>query len=333
MTVVEQKLSRIAPGPAALQGAAESLHPVLQRAGGNAAFAADEFFSACISNPHTRRAYGRAVSRFLDWCELQGLDLAAVTPGAAGRFIEELPGSAATKNQARAATKQFCDCLVQRHAMMLNPFATVRSQRYRTDGKTPEITIGQARELLASVDLSTLTGLRDRAVLGTLIYTGARVGAVARLRLGDLHDRGDGQQALRFLEKNGKDREIPVRHDLTEWLAAYLSAAGIADDGPEAPLYRAALSLRPERGHPLSDRPMSAHLIRIMVKRRLKKAGLPTNLRPHSFRVLVVTDLLSQRVPLEEVQYLAGHSNPQTTQLYDRRRRRVTRNIVERISV
>ena len=48
---------------------------------------------------------------------------------------------------------------------------------------------------------------------------------------------------------------------------------------------------------------------------------------------MVVTDLLSQNVPMEDVQYLAGHSSPRTTQLYDRRRRRVTRNIVERISV
>ena len=61
-------------------------------------------------------------------------------------------------------------------------------------------------------------------------------------------------------------------------------------------------------------------------------AGLPPIFNPHSFRVLVVTDLLSQDVPLEDVQYLAGHANPSTTQIYDRRWR-VTRNIVERISV
>lgn len=317
------------PGPS-LRGAAVVRHPALQRAGGNAAFAADEFFSACVSNEHTRRAYGRAVGRFLDWCESAGLELSAVSPGAAGRFIEELPGSAATKNQSRAALKQFCDRLVQRHAMALNPFATVRSMRYRTDGKTPEITIGQARELLASVEVSTVTGLRDRAVLGTLIYTGARVGAVSRLRRRDLQDQGT-QQTLRFLEKNGKDREIPVRHDLGEWLAEYLSASGIEDPG--AWLYQAALPVKPRPGQALSGKQMTDHLIRIMVKRRLKAAGLPATLRPHSFRVLVVTDLLAQHVPLEDVQYLAGHSNPQTTQLYDRRRRRVTRNIVERISV
>ena len=54
---------------------------------------------------------------------------------------------------------------------------------------------------------------------------------------------------------------------------------------------------------------------------------------PYSFPALVVTDLLSQDVPLKDVQYLAGHANPRTTQIRDRRRRRVTRNIVERISV
>ena len=68
-----------------------------------------------------------------------------------------------------------------------------------------------------------------------------------------------------------------------------------------------------------------------MLKTRLAAAGLPTHLTPHSFRVMVVTALLSQNVPVEEVQHLVGHSHPSTTQLYDRRRRRINRSIVERI--
>ena len=70
-----------------------------------------------------------------------------------------------------------------------------------------------------------------------------------------------------------------------------------------------------------------------MTKRRLKTAGLPGHFSPHSFRVTTVTDLLEQDVSLEEVQYLAGHSDPRTTRIYDRPRRKLTRNIVERISL
>ena len=66
----------------------------------SACLAADEFFSARISNPHTRTAYARQVSRVLTWCEDEGLELHQVTPGLAGRFLDELPGGAPTQNQA-----------------------------------------------------------------------------------------------------------------------------------------------------------------------------------------------------------------------------------------
>jgi integrase/recombinase XerD len=79
---------------------------------------------------------------------------------------------------------------------------------------------------------------------------------------------------------------------------------------------------------------MAANDIYRMVKRRLRDAGLPTwQLSCHSFRATTITDLLTQGVPLEDVQYLAGHADPRTTRLYDRRQKQVTHNIVERISV
>jgi len=69
-------------------------------------------------------------------------------------------------------------------------------------------------------------------------------------------------------------------------------------------------------------------------KRRSRDTGLPARqLLCHSFRTTTITDLLTQRVPLEDVQYLAGHADPRTTRLYDRRQKQVTWNIVERISV
>ena len=302
---------------------------VLVRAGKAACFAADEFFSSRISNPHTRTAYAHQVSRFLAWCEEQGLELRQVTPGQAGRFLDELPGAAPTKNQALAALRHFFDVLVARHAALLNPFHSVRGVRHPFgEGRTPEATVEQARRLLASIQTDNVYGLRDRAVLGTLIYTGARVGAISRFRMQDLRDNGN-HRSLQFSKKGGKSREVPVRHDLDEWIAAYLEGCSLTTAPKTSPLFRAGQ----RRGSPLTDRAMSPLAVQLMLKRRLRAAGLPKILSPHSFRVLVVTDLLSQNVPLEDVQYLAGHAHPRTTQIYDRRRRRVSRNLVERISV
>ena len=107
------------------------------------------------------------------------------------------------------------------------------------EGKTPEISIEQARTLLASVDTGHVVGLRDRAILATLAYTACRAGAVAKLRLGDFQH--DGQQyVLRFQEKGGKSREIPVRHDLEGFILAYVEAAGIAGEAKDSPLFRAS---------------------------------------------------------------------------------------------
>jgi site-specific recombinase XerD len=186
----------------------------------------------------------------------------------------------------------------------------------------------QARRLFRSIHTDHIVGLRDRAIIGILVYTAARVGAVARLRGRDYIDAGD-QYCLRFTEKGGKSREIPVRHDLQQFMTSYLAAAGAASAPPDAQLFRTAI----RRTKRLTDSPMTAGDIGRMVKRRMRDANLPARLSPHSFRVATITDLLSQGVPLEDVQHLAGHADPRTTRLYDRRQRRVTRNIVERISI
>jgi integrase/recombinase XerD len=278
---------------------------------------------------HTRAAYDLAVRRFLAWCEEKGTTLHRVTPGLVGDYFDQHPGSVPTKKQHLAAIKGLFDALVVRHAVVLNPAASIRLERYQViEGKTPEITVAQARTLLASIDTSHVVGLRDRAAVALLIYTAARVGAVAKLRLQDFQHDGS-QYVLRFQEKGGKSREIPVRYDLERFIVEYLDAAGIRDEPRESPLLRTAI----RKTKALTDRPMSGVYLGWMLKRRLKDAGLPLRLSPHSFRVATITDLLTQGVPLEDVQYLAGHSDPRTTRLYDRRQKKVTRNSVERISI
>lgn len=326
------------------RGAAD-LPAIVADAGGNARFAYDEFFNAQIENDHTRRAYRGAVHRFLRSCERQGLALQQITPAIVGAYIRGLQAesrrgirgpimpqavSKPTKKLHLSAIRHFFDRLVVRHAVVLNPAASVRAPRHSVvEGKTPALTPEQARQVLAAIDTSTVVGLRDRAIIGVLVYTAARVGAVAKLRRTDYY--ADGRQhCLRVDEKGGKSREIPVRHDLEEFIEKYLTAADIAPEGGDMPLFRTAV----RRTRQFTHHGMTANDVFRMVKRRFADAGLPaSHLTCHSFRATTITDLLDQGVPLEDVQYLAGHADPRTTRLYDRRRRQVTRNIVERISI
>ena len=302
---------------------------LIQNAGSAAQFAWEEFFYGAIRNPHTRRAYGHATKQFLAWCHTRGLELHQVSPRDVGHYFDGLGVATVTQKLHLAAIRRLFDFLVNRHAVLLNPAATVSTERHQAiEGKTPEIAVDQVRRLLASIDTETVVGLRDRAIIAILVYTAARIGAVSKLQRQHFYDAGD-QHCLRFNEKGGKSREIPARHDLQRYLSEYLAAAGLADAEKQTPLFLAAV----RRTGVLTTTALTSGDMGRMIKRRMRDAGLPSRLSPHSFRVTTITDLLSQGVPLEDVQFLAGHADPRTTRLYDRRQRRVTRNIVERISI
>jgi integrase len=275
------------------------------------------------------------VNRFLAWCEDQELELGRVPPGAVAGYLRSLttrtdtPASKPTQKLHLAAIRQFFDRLVIRHAVILNPAASVKGPKHQvSEGKTPAITPEQARHVLHSGDTSHVVGLRDRAIIGVLIYTAARGGAVAKLRLRDFYT--DGRQYLfRFDEKGGKVRDIPARHDLEGYVLEYIRGAGLAGEPAHAPLFRTVKG----KTKTLTANGMKGKDVLRMVKRRFRAAGLPESLTCHTFRATTITDLLDSGVNPGDVQDLAGHADPRTTRLYDRRTREVTRNIVEKISI
>src|SRR4051794_11565477 len=212
--------------------------PAIVAAGAGAEFAWDEFFKGQLATAYTRRNYAHAVRDFLTWCDHpdRQIPLIRIAPGDVGDYLASLELATPTKKLRLAALRKFFDVLVIRHVVILNPAASVRAERYTTvEGKTPEIGTAQARDLLKSIDASDLVGLRDRAIIAVLIYTAARVGAVAKLTFKSF--RHDGTQySLRFAERGGKAGEIPVRPDLERLLLACIQAAGIT----EGPLFRPA---------------------------------------------------------------------------------------------
>ena len=189
----------------------EGLPDIILRAGPKAAERTVEFFTAQIRNPHTRAAYGTAVTRFFTWCDARGLELAQISPVAVAAYIDDMHDRyrAPTIKQHLAAIRRLFDWLVTGQVMPTNPAASVRGPTHvvRT-GKTPVLQPAEARQLLDSIDTSTLPGLRDRASAGRDRSTALRsVSAVIGMRVEDYYQQ---EQAL-VAAAPGKRREAPLR--------------------------------------------------------------------------------------------------------------------------
>jgi site-specific recombinase XerD len=130
---------------------------------------------------------------------------------------------------------------------------------------------------------------------------------------------------LRFKEKGGKEKELPVHHKLEELLDQYLKASGLEKE-PQSPLFPASIG----KTGKLSRRPLVRTDAADMLKRRLKQAGLPAHYSPHSFRATGITNFLENDGTLEAAQRIAGHADSRTTKLYDRRGQKVLLEDMER---
>jgi site-specific recombinase XerD len=132
-----------------------------------------------------------------------------------------------TVKQHMAAIRMLFSWLTEKGVLAMNPAREVKTERFsRTEGKTPAFVEGEVQKLLEAVETSTHTGLRDRALLGVLAYTFARIGAVVNLKVEDYYPSGK-RFLLRFKEKGGKEKELPVHHKLEELLDEYLKVTGL----------------------------------------------------------------------------------------------------------
>ena len=302
---------------------------LIERAGPSTKKKFFEFLTVPIRNKNTRLAYYRAIQQFMTWLERAGYQhLEDIEPITVAAYIETLQRQAAppTVKQHMAAIRRMFSWLTEKGVLAMNPAREVKTQRFsRTEGKTPAFVEGEVQTLLNSIDIFTHVGLRDRALLGTLAYTFARIGAVVRLKVEDYYPSGK-RFMLRFKEKGGKEKELPVHHKLEELLDEYLQATGLANE-PGSLLFPAAV----RKTGKLSRRPLRRTDAADMLKRRLKQAGLPAHYSAHSFRATGITNFLENDGTLEAAQRIAGHADSRTTKLYDRRGQKVLLEDMERI--
>jgi site-specific recombinase XerD len=302
---------------------------LIVRAGDQAAYRFIEFFTATIHNPNTRRAYYQAVRQFCDWCDNRQIELTQLNPVLVAAYVHDLEQSvsAPTVKQHLAAIRMLFDYLVTGHVMAINPAAAVKGPKYVIKiGKTPVLTAAETRELLDSIDTATLTGLRDRALIGIMVFSFARVSAVVGMNVSDYFQKGK-RWWFRLHEKGGKYHEVPAHHKAEEYIDEYLAIAGIAD-AKKTPLFRSA-----SRQRLLTERRLDRREVWGMIKRRARQADLPENICCHTFRATGITTYLENGGTIERAQQIAAHESPRTTKLYDRTQDEISLEEVERIRI
>ena len=260
----------------------DAVPALIAAAGERASLRFLEFFATNIRNPHTRRAYGRAVAGFMTWCDVNRVgSITAVQPLHVAAWIEQQTRehAASTAKLRLAALRHLFDWLVTGQVMPTNPAGSVRGPAHVVKvGKTAVLAPKEARALIDRIEITTPVGLRDRALIGLMVFSFARIGAALGMKVEDVFTQ-NRRLWVRLREKGGKAHAMPCHHNLETYLLAYIEGAGLAED-PKGPLFRTI-----GRGTGLLTRtPLPQANAYAMIGRRAAAAGIATKLGNHSDR-------------------------------------------------
>ncbi|MHB8887136.1 MAG: tyrosine-type recombinase/integrase [Methylovirgula sp.] len=170
-------------------------------------------------------------------------------------------------------------------------------------------------------------GLRDRALIGLMVYSFARIGAALGMKVEDVYVQ-NRRLWVRLHEKGGKRHEMPCHHNLEAYLHAYIDGCGFAGDAKGA-LFR---TIARGTGQ-LSTTPLPQANAHAMIRRRAAGVGIETKIGNHTFRATGIAAYLKNGGTLEKAAAMANHASTRTTQLYDRRCDEVSFDEVERVVI
>lgn len=227
-----------------------------------------------------------------------------------------------------AAIRKFYDYLVVGQIVPSNPSLSVRGPKHRQKkGQTPVLTKEEAKTLFNSFDISTIIGLRDRALAATMFYSMGRVSVVLNMRIKDFYSVGEIYK-IRLYEKGNNEHEMPVHHTLERYIKTYIEKAGMTHD-KNALLFRSCG--QGKANNELLEKPLSRQNAWVMIRKRVKQAGIKREICNHSFRASGITIYMENGGELHKAQEMANHASIKTTAMYDHSKDKNTIDEVERI--
>lgn len=279
----------------------------------------------------TRNGYSRDLAQFLRFSKMPRGEweyLAALRPGHVAAWRDHLLGRGLTNtavSRKLSVVRSLFGYLQKYGYTGANPADTafVAAPVPPRDGKTVALTPADCRRLLDAPPPETPEGVRDRAILAALAFTGCRVGEVTRLRVSDVKASG-GHRVLEVRGKGGKERRVPLHPEAVERLEAWLDVVGRDDLG--GALFRPVRTARGKGSDGFLPSPLTRRGIQYLVARYVKRLGLDPNVTVHSFRVTALTTARERGADLVDLQDFAGHADPRTTLTYIRNRDRLSRS-------
>lgn len=270
----------------------------------------------------TQENYTRFLRKFFTWLKetgLEGLEPASLTAEHIWQYKVYLSRHSdprtkktlkkTTQNYYLIALRSLLGFFVEKDINSLPP-SKVKLAKDKADKEIKFLTLEQLSRLLSSPSVTTIIGLRDRALLETLFSTGLRVAELAALNRDQLRIKDETEDIeTAVIGKGSKIRTIYFSGRSVKALRVYLNERKDFDD---------ALFINYRRGAQKGSttRRLTVKSIEDIVKKYVKMSGLPVMATPHTLRHSFATDLLNQGVDLRTVQEFLGHSNIATTQIY-----------------
>lgn len=254
---------------------------------------------------NTLQAYRRDLNGFAGWLNRQGVGLLQADEGLLNGYFgaRHAQTKATTANRRLTVFRRFFHWALQQGMVAADP--TLRLLAARQPPRLPgTLTQEQVEALLAAPDVSTVLGLRDRAMLELMYASGLRVSELVGLKVFQV---SGSEGVVRVLGKGSKERLVPMGEVAGEWLQRYLMES------------RSAV-LAGQQTQDLFVTRRGSAMTRVMfwmlVKKYAAAADIVVPLSPHTLRHAFATHLLNHGADLRVVQMLLGHADISTTTIY-----------------
>ncbi len=248
-------------------------------------------------------SYARDLARLRDWAEKNGLDLLTLTQRDLREWLIDLGRSdlaQTSKHRFISSLRGFYKFLMFEGHLTVNPAENLVAPQKAV--YLPKfLNVAEIEMLLAAPDVSTETGLRDRAILELMYASGLRVSEVVNLQMSSIDlDAG----ILTCTGKGNKMRRVPVGSSAVEWLRIYISLRRRRDNTGVQNMFIGR-----------AGRPITRQAIFLAIKEYAAKCGL-RDVSPHTLRHSFATHLVQNRADIRSVQQMLGHADISTTQIY-----------------